>query len=151
MTSPIFIDANIPIYAAGAAHPLKEPCRQVVLLASQKSEVLFSNAEVLQELLHRSLSLRTWRGGGSATFREFATAMRGWTEPILAEDVILAATLADEVSGPSSRDLVHVAVMRRLGCQRIVTADAALDVVPGIERLDPAEIDSWRDRVLADA
>ena len=30
MTPAVFIDANVPIYAAGDDHPLKEPCARIL-------------------------------------------------------------------------------------------------------------------------
>ena len=43
----------------------------------------------------------------------------------------------------SSRDLLHLAVMHRLGVIRIVTADADFDRAPGIIRVDPAYDSEW--------
>ena len=39
--------------------------------------------------------------------------------------------------------------MRRLGVERVVSADREFDGVPGVIRLDPVDIDEWRDSVLA--
>ena len=30
MSPAVFIDANVPIYAAGGDHPLKEPCARIL-------------------------------------------------------------------------------------------------------------------------
>ncbi|MCL4540923.1 MAG: hypothetical protein M1396_01050 [Chloroflexi bacterium] len=35
MTSPIFIDTNIPLYVLGRPHPLREPCSEVLRLAAR--------------------------------------------------------------------------------------------------------------------
>lgn len=101
-----------------------------------------TNAEVLQELLHRYLSLRLW-GQGSTVVTEFARLMRDRAEPITADDVVAAASLADSLSGLSARDLLHVAVMQRIGASQIATADRAFDRVPSLQRLDPAAVDAW--------
>ena len=39
------------------------------------------------------------------------------------------------VEGSSARDAIHAAVMRRLGCSRILTFDQAFDAVPGVQRV----------------
>ena len=38
-------------------------------------------------------------------------------------------------SGLSSRDALHVAVMRRHGVRRVMTFDTTLDRAPGLERV----------------
>ena len=60
MTSQIFIDANIPIYVAGTDHPLREPCTRVMDLVAELPHLFLTDAEVMQELLHRYVSIRRW-------------------------------------------------------------------------------------------
>lgn len=62
-------------------------------------------------------------------------------EPMYADDVLRTGRLADELPGVSARDLVHLAVMRRLNVSRIITADTDFDRLPEVERLDPADVD----------
>ena len=38
MIPVVFIDTNVPIYAAGRAHPLKGPCAQVLLPVAEHSQ-----------------------------------------------------------------------------------------------------------------
>ncbi len=101
-----------------------------------------TDAEVIQELLHRYLALRIWPQGRESV-REFAALMQGRIEPMYAGDVQQAARLADEHRDLSARDLVHAAVMSRLGVRQIVSADAGFDRIGAIERLDPALVDGW--------
>ena len=75
MSPAAFIDANVPIYAAGRAHPLKGPCIQVLLLAAEHPQSFLTDAEVLQEMLHRYLALRLWPQGREA-FRRFSEIMQ---------------------------------------------------------------------------
>ena len=70
------------------------------------------------------------------------------TESIHAADVEQAAALADFHPILSGRDLLHLAVMNRLGATRIVTADTGFDRVSGIERLDPGRFAVWRESVF---
>ena len=69
----------------------------------------------------------------------FAAMMPGRVSPVTIDDVLAARELAKEHHGLSSRDLLHLAVMHRLGVTRIVTADADFGRVPGIIWLDPAD------------
>ncbi len=147
MSPPTFLDANVPIYAAGRPHRLKEPCAQVLMLAAERPEAFLTDAEVLQELLHRYLALRLWPEGRDV-FHRFADLMRERVEPVQAIDVEQAALLADELPELGARDLLHAAVLSRLGVQRIISADAGFDRLSEMERLDPTEVEAWRDRIL---
>ena len=142
MTSQIFIDTNIPIYVAGAAHPLRAPSTKVMNLVAAAPSRFFTDAEVLQELLHRYHSVRRWALGKIA-LTVFLSAMRVRIEPMLYSDVERAAALADEHPSLSARDLVHLAIMLRVGSTYIVTADQRFDEVTDIERLDPILVDEW--------
>ena len=148
MTSAAFIDANVPIYAAGGDHPYKEPCARIISMVAANHRSFVTSVEVLQELLHRYLAVRRWALGREVV-REFAAVMAGRMEPVFAEDVEVAATLADRHPRMSSRDFIHAAVMQRLGVEWIVSADKGFDGLPGITRLDPTNVEEWRDSVLA--
>ena len=142
MNSAIFIDANIPIYAFGREHAHKEPCARILFMAAEQPRLFVTDAEVLQELLHRYLTSDRW-ALGKEIIRGFAEVMHGRIEPIRGEDVQLAANLADHHPRMSSRDLLHAAVMQRLGSDRIVTADTDFDSLPNVTRLDPANVADW--------
>ena len=150
MSPVVFIDANIPIYAGGREHPYKVYCLQVLRVAALHPRSFFTDSEVLQELLHRYRSYGRWALGRDI-FRSFAEAMRYRVEPVFLEDVERAGDLADRYPEVSSRDLVHAAVMNRLGTDRIVSSDTDFDSLPGLERLDPASVEQWQDSVLADS
>lgn len=142
MSPAVFVDANIPIYAAGRAHPLKEPCARILELIAGRPDAFVSDAEVVQELLHRYLALRIWDAGRPVA-REFMALMAGRLEAVLVTDVEGAMRLADGHRDLSARDLLHAAVMRRLGATRIVSADAGFDRIGDIERLDPVRLARW--------
>lgn len=105
-----------------------------------------TDAEVLQELIHRYRALRSWTGVGNIVFSTFANLMEGRVEPMFAEDVTRAAELVDTYPRLSARDLVHIAVMERAGATAIVTADTTFDNLAGVERLDPAKAATWLPR-----
>ena len=147
MNPAVFIDANVPIYAAGREHSYKQPCARILRTVADNPQLFATNAEVLQELLHRYLASGRWTLGREVV-RAFAEAMLGRIEPVHAEDVTLAAELADRYAGVSARDLVHAAVMQRLGADRIISADTDFDRLEGIYRLDPARIEEWGSSIL---
>ena len=147
MNPVAFIDANVPIYAAGRDHPYKEPCARILRVLADASQSFVTNSEVLQEIMHRYLASGRWTLGREVV-RAFAEAMRGRVEPVHGEDVILATELADHHPGVSARDLVHAAVMQRLGVSRVISADTDFDRLKGMERLDPVRIEEWKDAIL---
>ena len=146
-SSRVFIDTNIPMYAAGAAHSLKEPCVRVMQLATAHPHIFVTDAEVLQEIIHRYLSVRQWLVGREA-FSAFAEVMHGRIEPVYVEDILHAARLANDHPNMSSRDLVHTTVAQRLGVSYIVSADADFDRIPGVTRLAPERVGEWAGALL---
>ena len=149
MSPTAFIDANVPIYAAGRAHENKAPCARVLMLAAEYPQSFVTDVEVLQELMHRYRASRRWTLGREVLMG-FAEVMHDRIEPVVADDLSLAVRLADRHPGISTRDLVHAAVMQRLGTDRIVSSDTDFDCLPGVTRLDPAELGAWRESVLPD-
>lgn len=145
-SAAIFVDTNVPIYAWGRPHELREPCARVLSLIEEIPEAFATDAEVLQELLHRYRNSTAW-AAGKALLADFATLMGGRIASLEVQDVSHAAALADQYPRLSARDLVHLAVMTRLGITAIVSGDADFDAVAGVRRLDPREVATWRDEI----
>ena len=144
--SPVaFLDVNVPIYAAGRPNPLKGPCAQILALSAQHPKLFVTDAEVLQELIHHYLVLHRWSRQGRHVFLPFAKLMQGRVEPVFGSDAEEAARLADQYTGLGARDLLHAAVMKRLGITRVISADTDFDRLPDLERLDPSEVATWQD------
>jgi len=64
----IFIDSNIPMYLVGAMHPHKADAQQLLARCVSRRERLVTDAEVLQEILHR-----TWRALVATRFSRAST------------------------------------------------------------------------------
>ena len=143
-----FIDANLPMYAAGEEHPLREPSIRVMQIVTANPDRFLTDAEVFQEIIHRYISVRRWPHGREV-FNGFVETMHGRIEPVYAEDVVHAAGLADHHPNVSSRDLVHAAVALRLGASRIISTDTDFDRLPVVTRLAPERVDEWADALLA--
>ena len=127
----IFLDSNIPMYLVGADHPLKRTSRALLERAIADGEVLVTDAEVLQEILHRYVAIDRRDAIGPAT-----DAILGVVDevyPVEREDVERARRLV-QTTRLSARDAVHVAIMRRRGITRILSFDRGFDEVQGIAR-----------------
>ena len=142
-----FIDTNVPIYAVGREHPHKEPCVRILAMVAQYPLLFFTSVEVLQEIVHYYHASRRWELGRE-TLKSFSEIMHDRIEPIYEDDILLAARLADDHPLVSTRDLVHAAVMQRLGADHVISADTDFDRLPGITRLDPSDVEEWGNALL---
>jgi predicted nucleic acid-binding protein len=136
MADPVFVDANVPMYAVGAAHPLKQPCVDFLEAAARGEIVALTDAEVLQEILHRYSAL-SQRKQAIEVVRLFVKVVPT-VLPITLADVEGALDVHRRYAGLQARDSLHVAVMANNGVRRILSADQHFDVVGEVQRFDPA-------------
>ena len=129
----IFIDSNIPMYLVGADHPNKVAARLRLEQAIVDNEPLATDAEVLQELLHRYTAIGRRAAIGPAW--EAIVGVVDVIHPIEAEDVTRARRLVAAAPVLSARDAIHLAVMQRRGISRILTFDAGFEGIVGVERI----------------
>lgn len=129
----IFVDSNIPMYLVGADHPLKRAARLRLEQAIIENVPLATDAEVLQELLHRYTAIDRRDAIGPAW--DAIVGVVDVIHPIELEDVTRARRLVSATPTLSARDAVHLAVMQRRGISRILTFDAGFDGIVGIERI----------------
>lgn len=130
----IFIDTNIPMYAAGTEHALRLPSQNLILAIARGEVDGVTDAEVFQEILHRYGKIGA-RDLGLRVFDGFARVMEGRVFPITMREMEGARTLTAGLPRLGPRDLVHLAVMREHGVQLIATADKGFDLVPGLRRI----------------
>jgi predicted nucleic acid-binding protein len=134
----VFLDTAIFMYANGSEHPLREPCRVILRDAAEQRLVAVTSAEVIQEILHRYISIRR-AAPGIALAREVAAAFR----PLLPITHAVAERLPDLVQRYprlTARDIIHVATCLEEGIDTIVSPDRGFDEVSEIERRDPVEV-----------
>ena len=130
----IYVDSNVPMYLVGADHRNK---RRVVELVSQlltALETFVTSAETFQEIVHRYLGIRD-RLHLNAAYEALEAMVASVTE-VRKEDVDRARSMSADHPSLSSRDCLHVSVMRRLGCARIWSCDTSFDLVPSIQRIE---------------
>jgi predicted nucleic acid-binding protein len=129
----ILVDSNIPMYLVGAAHPNKEAARRALEEAVAAGESLCTDAEVLQEILHRYTAI--WRPEEIDPAFDAFLAIVDVVYPIERADVERARRLLSTTPTLSARDAVHVAVMQARDIGRIMTFDLGFDGIPGIVRV----------------
>jgi predicted nucleic acid-binding protein len=133
----ILVDANIPMYAAGADHPNKAPSGALLAAAAEGRIEAALDAETLQEILHRYRAIGRWQDGRSvydACRRIFEVVL-----PIDAEILDRARGLLDEHVGLGARDALHAAVVSVHGLDGICSFDRGFDGA-GVRRLEPGAL-----------
>ena len=121
------------MYLVGAAHPNKDAARRALEEAVAAGESLCTDAEVLQEILHRYSAIRRPEKIGPAF--DALIAIVDVVYPIERADVERARRLLDTTARLSARDAVHIAVMQSRDIGRILSFDLGFDGIPGIVRL----------------
>ena len=129
----ILVDSNIPMYLVGAPHPHKSDAQRLLeKLVSQRAR-LVTDAEVMQEILHRYVALNR-----REAIQPAFDALLGIVDQVLAVDHAVVERAKQVVLGYaqlSARDAVHLAIMERHGIEQILSFDSGFDGFPGIERL----------------
>ncbi len=129
----IFVDSNIPMYLVGSPQPHKADAQRLLEAAIAAGERLVTDAEVLQEILHRYVAIDR-RDAIQPAF----DAILGVVDEVFSitiADVEKAKTIVLGRRRLSSRDALHAAVMGREGATRIMSFDGGFDGLPGIARL----------------
>jgi len=129
----ILVDSNIPMYLVGAAHPHKADAQRWVEKLLSERQRLVTDAEMLQEILHRYVALKS-RNAVQPAF----DSLLGVVDEVLTVDRAIIERAKEIVFGHerlSARDAVHLAVMEQNGIDRILSLDRGFDGFPGITRL----------------
>ena len=131
----ILIDTNIFMYAAGKESPQKLPCQRFLeRIVDGEGPAACTDTEVLQEILHRYRSLKTPEVG----FRLF-DAVTHLGIPILAvtdRAMAEARRLLEDYPLLSTRDGVHLGVMREHGIEEVLSYDGGFSDVSWAKRLE---------------
>jgi uncharacterized protein len=128
-----FVDSNIPMYLVGGTHPHQMESQVLLERLSASGERLVTDAEVLQEILHRYTAIGRRDRIGPA----FQVLLDVVEDVFAVEkaDVLRAAEIAQHRASFSARDAVHIAVMERQGIESILSVDADFDRWPGLKRI----------------
>lgn len=129
----IFVDSNVPMYLVGADHRHKTDARRLLETAIADGERLVTDAEVLQEILHRYVAIDR-RDAIQPAFDALLGVVDD-VRPIERSDVERAKAIVLGHPRLSARDAVHLAVMGRERISRIMSFDAGFDGFPGVTRL----------------
>ncbi len=127
-----FVDSNIPMYLVGAAHPNKTAVQILLESLIAKGERLVTDAEVLQEILHR-YSVINRRDAIDPAIQVMLSVVDD-VFSIEKVDVLRASEIAQGRPSLSARDALHIAIMERHKIRSILSFDADFDHWPGLRR-----------------
>jgi predicted nucleic acid-binding protein len=139
----VFIDTAVIMYASGGDHPLQTSCGRIIAGIGDGEIDAVTSAEVIQEILHRFLSLRRPEVG-----RFQATKAMDLFAPVLPITHALMRSVPDlaaKYPALAARDLVHVATCVYEGITDIISPDKGFDQVTEIRRIDPRDFASIGD------
>ena len=129
----ILVDSNIPMYLVGGPHPHKADARRLLEKLTSERERLVTDAEMLQEILHRYVAINR-RDAIQPAF----DALLGVTDQVFEIDLAATERAKSIVMGHprlSARDALHLAVMEIQEITTIFSFDKGFDGYPGIKRL----------------
>ena len=128
----IFIDSNIPMYLVGAEHPHKIDAQRLLEKCISDNERLVTDAEVLQEILHRYVAIDR-----KEAIMPALQAVLGLVDEVFAielRDIERAKDVLFATQRLSARDAIHIAIMERHQVMTIMSFDSGFDGYPGINR-----------------
>ena len=120
------------MYLIGASQSHKSDAQRLLERLTSERQRLVTSAEVLQEIIHRYISINR-RDAIQPAF----DALLGITDEVFAIDRLAAERAKEIVLGHprlSARDALHLAVMEQHGVDRILSFDSGFDGYPGIAR-----------------
>jgi len=128
----IFVDSNIPMYLVGAEHPHKIDAQRLLEKCISDNERLVTDAEVLQEILHRYVAIDR-----KEAIMPALQAVLGLVDEVFAielRDIERAKDVLLATQRLSARDAIHIAIMERHQVMTIMSFDSGFDGYPGIKR-----------------
>ena len=134
----ILLDTTILVYALGADHPLREPCRAVVTAIGDGRLSATTTVEVLQEFAHVR-ARRRGRADAASLTTQYATLLA----PLVvvdADDLTDGLRLFREHERLGSFDAVLAAAARRREhIVALLSADRAFAGIDGVAHIDAAD------------
>jgi len=137
MAETIFLDVNVVMYAAGAPHPYKDPCKRILAAVETGALIAAVNTEIFQELLYRYSHIKLAEKGMQLCRDILKYPLT--ILPVTEADIRLAIDLFDthRVTGLKPRDAIHAATMKNNGIARLISTDKEFDHVDIVTRIDP--------------
>jgi hypothetical protein len=129
----ILVDSNVPMYLVGAAHRHKADAQRLLEECVTMGRRLVTDAEVLQEILHRYVAIR--RRDAIQPALDALLSLVDEVFPVTRRDLMRAKEIVLGSGLLTARDALHLAIMEHQGIGTILSFDRSFDGFPGVKRL----------------
>jgi len=133
----ILLDANVLMYAAGAAHAHKDSSLALLERVARGEVEAGADVEVLQEILHRYRAIGRW-DDGKRLYDLARRVVPTWL-PLDLNALDRARQLLDAHPRLTARDALHAAVYFEAGAAAFCSFDRDFDAIVGLRRVEPAD------------
>ncbi len=137
MTDRFLVDTNVFLYARGAEHPYRVPCRQILQTAANGVIALECSVEVVQEYAHVLLRRAMPRDAALDEADEIGRQCR--LHPFDPAVLSTALDLLRRHPDLGVRDAVHASTALSAGLDAIISTDRVFDQVAALRRVDPGD------------
>ncbi len=120
----IVLDTTVLVYAKGADHPLREPCRELVQAIAERRITATTTVEVVQEFVHVRARRRD-RKDAAALGRDYAELLAPLLN-VTGDDLRRGLTIYERSEQLGALDAVLAAAAAAAGARAIVSADKLL-------------------------
>lgn len=131
----IVVDTTVLVYAKGADHPLRDPCRDLIAAVADGGIQATTSAEVIQEFVHVRARRRD-RADAAALGRDYAELLSPLL-PVTREDLQEGLSLFEGIDRLGAFDAVLAASAAAADATALVSADAAFAYVPDVRHVVP--------------
>ena len=131
----IVLDTTVLVYAKGADHPLRDPCRRLIGAIAAGEVEATTTPEVIQEFMHVR-ARRHDRPGAATLARDYAELL----SPLLLVDrpqLERGLLLFEAVTSLGAFDAVLAAAAIAAAATHLVSADSAFGEVKGLDHVEP--------------
>jgi predicted nucleic acid-binding protein len=131
----IVLDTTVLVYAKGAGHPFRDPCRRLVEAITEGAIEATTSVEVIQEYVHVRARRRD-RGDAASTGRDYAELL----SPLLnvtREHLRQGLTLFERSDELGAFDAVLAAAATASGAACLVSADTAFTNIDDLNHVVP--------------
>jgi len=133
----IVLDATVLIYAKGADHPLRDPCRELLRAIERGAIVATTTAEAIQEFAYVR-SRRRGRQDDAHLARAYVDVLAPLL--VIEEDHLRQGLdLFERHPELGSFDAVLAATAMAAGAEALVSADQAFSAIEGLRHVDPGQ------------
>ncbi len=131
----IVLDTTVLVYAKGAEHPLREPCRELVAAIAEERIEATTTVEVIQEFVHVRARRRE-RSDAAALGRDYAELL----SPLLTitrDNLQRGLMLFETTPRLGAFDAVLAAAAAKAGAAALVSADTSFADLSDISHVIP--------------